>query len=136
MKHEERKRELALKATPGPWIHEGDKGSGLIRFGSLERDQWLGQVFSDARWIYRDGFREGDRAESNVEHIAFHDPETVVLEADVIAWARVAYAAVSEQWPNSRMAEIGLRVFAALDAHASTRTQGRGDAHAAAKEKA
>lgn len=104
MKHEDRKRELALKAeevVPGEWKPH-------MCFVMAERDDGKDCTVANTR-------------KGTTAHIAFNDPATAILEADVIAWARLALNDIRAQWPHSSIAECGELVISALDAHAAAK---------------
>jgi hypothetical protein len=110
MRHEERKRELALKAA--------------VSYAENQAVGWG----ADGRWY---------------DFTDFHDPQTAILEADVLAAHRqlihLSMAPVVDlAWTSAWAAawDEARRAQAALDAHASTRAQGRVDVHSETKEKA
>lgn len=98
MKHEERKRELALKTTPGPWTYDAVKAEILT-----EGNTW---------WSATNDF-EADRSGPL---IAFHDPQTALLEAAVLAAARALDAAYRVDNTHLQAVRSALD---ALDAHAA-----------------
>lgn len=117
--HEERKRELAEKATPGPRYAVPAECSGV-----WPTDKWKGKRnFTLSPEAYVDGW-EVDGGVSRYmipEHdarlAAFHCPETALLEAEVIAALRRVLPAISKF-------EVFLpleQALAALDAHFTVR---------------
>lgn len=102
--HEERKRELVDKLYPGPWRYDSVKAE----LQTAENTWWTptNDVIADACGPF----------------IAFHDPTTALLEADVIEWARDLFTQGDFCDGDGGPASTGLRkALAALDAHHAKR---------------
>lgn len=104
MNHETRKRELAKKATPTRWYARSDRWHGV--FAHPDPDEYFELVKS---------------CKTNNEHIAFHDPETALLEAEVIAAARSIAGYLNKDLPSALYFHQAL---AALDAHHAKKNGG------------
>lgn len=101
---EDRLRELASKATPGKWKAVSDFPNYAVWSVETKKDL----VQSPSRVNVKNPFGEWT-TERNAEHIAFNDPATATLVADVLAAAR--YVAKNKiDWPELDCA------LAALDA--------------------
>lgn len=76
--------EMEKSSTPGEWIaeHDANSAKGYLRFGSTERDQWIGTTFKDPSSVYSDGWNEGERSVCNVSFIVSlrnHAPELLAM---------------------------------------------------------
>lgn len=108
MNHEEMKRALAEKATPGPW----DSGNEAV---------WK----EDCDGNFQQCICEYVLSK-NAEHIAFHDPDAARLEAEAIAALRAILD--TQRLSGDEIAEDrhrGREALFAIDAHHAKRYGGR-----------
>jgi hypothetical protein len=103
---------LASKATPGPWGADHVQGGAAVLC--------IPPPGVIVAW------RKDERAGDDVQHIAFNDPETALLEAEVIAAARDLSLAIlnkeHETWEDEMAGAYPLvEALRALDAHHAKR---------------